>query len=115
MMSAPSPIVILFAFYQKEWILITAAFFVGMCGQAVKVTNDALVQSQIADEYRGRVFAFYDVATNGMIVTGAIIAALILPTTGKSIILPIFVCVVYLLTSLVLLRSHKFFIAGPAK
>ena len=86
-----------------------------MCGQAVKVTNDALVQSQIADEYRGRVFAFYDVATNGMIVTGAIIAALILPTTGKSIILPIFVCVVYLLTSLVLLRSHKFFIAGPAK
>ena len=115
MMSAPIPILILFAFYQKEWVLITAAFFVGMCGQAVKVTNDALVQSQISDEYRGRVFAFYDVATNGMIVSGAIIAALILPTTGKSIILPIFVCAIYLLTSLVLLRSRKFFVARPAQ
>jgi len=113
MMSAPIPLLLVFALYQKEWALITAAFFVGMCGQAVKVTNDALVQSQIADEYRGRVFAFYDVATNSMIVSGAIIAALILPTSGKSIILPIFVCAVYLVTSLVLLRSSKFFIARP--
>jgi len=115
MMSAPTPVLLVFALYQKEWVLITAAFFVGMCGQAVKVTNDALVQSQIADEYRGRVFAFYDVATNSMIVSGAVIAALILPTSGKSIILPIFVCAVYLLTSLVLLRSGKFFIARPVQ
>jgi len=115
MMSAPIPVLILFALYQKEWVLITAAFFVGMCGQAVKVTNDALVQSQIADEYRGRVFAFYDVATNSMIVSGAILAALILPTSGKSMILPIFVCALYLLTSLLLLRSGKFFIARPVQ
>jgi len=114
-MSAPIPLLLVFALYQKEWALITAAFFVGMCGQAVKVTNDALVQSQIADEYRGRVFAFYDVATNSMIVSGAILAALILPTSGKSIILPIFVCAVYLVTSLVLLRSSKFFIARPVQ
>jgi hypothetical protein len=86
-----------------------------MCGQAVKVTNDALVQSQIADEYRGRVFAFYDVATNSMIVSGAIIAAFILPTSGISIILPFFVCVIYLLTTLALLRSAKFFIARPVQ
>eukprot|EP01037_Dinobryon_pediforme_P001155 gene1155-1170_t len=62
MMIAPFPFLILFAFLPQEWLLLTTAFFIATCGQAVKVTNDALVQSQIADEFRGRVFAFYDVA-----------------------------------------------------
>jgi hypothetical protein len=84
-----------------------------MCGQAVKVTNDALVQSQITDEYRGRVFAFYDIAVNGAIVTGAIVAAITLPPSGISIVLPFITILVYGTTSLVLLRRSKFFIARP--
>ena len=59
--------------------MIICAFFVGLFGQGMKVTNDALVQSKIDDEYRGRVFAFYDVAVNAGIVTSAVISALILP------------------------------------
>ena len=113
MMSAPVPLAIIFGFYPHEWLLITVAFFVGLCGQAVKVTNDALVQSQISDEFRGRVFAFYDITTNGGIVLGAVIAALILPTSGKSMLLPSLVSVLYLATSLILLRAAKFFIARP--
>ena len=113
MMVAPFPFLILFAFLPQEWLLLTTAFFIATCGQAVKVTNDALVQSQIADEFRGRVFAFYDVAVNGIIVFGAIVAALILPKSGKSIPLPLLTTAAFAATSLILLRAAKFFIARP--
>ena len=77
-------------------------------GQAVKVTNDALVQTRIQDEFRGRVFAFYDMAVNGAIVLGAVIAAILLPNSGKSIALPLLIISVYVLTSLLLLRGSIF-------
>jgi MFS family permease len=115
MMVAPIPFLVLFAFLPQEWLLITTAFFISTCGQAVKVTNDALVQSQIADEFRGRVFAFYDVAVNGLIVVGAIVAALILPKSGKTVELPLITVAVFVATSLLLLRTSKFFIARPLK
>ena len=114
MMVAPAPFLILFAFLPQEWLLITTAFFVAACGQAVKVTNDALVQSQIADEFRGRVFAFYDVVVNSVIVLGAIIAALVLPSSGKSMGLPLLITTAFGITSLILLRSSKFFITRPS-
>ena len=113
MVVAPSLFLIFFAFIPKEWLLLTTAFFIAACGQAVKVTNDALVQSQISDEFRGRVFAFYDVAVNGLIVLGALIAALVLPISGKSTALPLMTTLIFALTSLLLLRSSKFFVARP--
>jgi len=113
MMVAPSIFLTLFAFFPTEWLLITTAFFIATCGQAVKVTNDALVQSQITDEYRGRVFAFYDIAVNAVIVFGAIIAALLLPKNGKSIELPLITTATFTLAALLLLRPSKFFLARP--
>ena len=114
MMVAPGIFLVFFAFIPQKWLLITTAFVIAACGQAVKVTNDALVQSQIADEYRGRAFAFYDVAVNAAIVFGALVAALILPTSGKSIALPLLTTSAFVATSLVLLRASKFFIARPS-
>jgi len=114
-MSAPIVLLLIFAVSHDEWLLISTAFFVGLFGQAVKVTNDALVQSQIADEYRGRVFAFYDVAVNGAIVMGAVVAAVTLPASGISKILPLITIMVYGATSLILLRRSKFFIARPVQ
>jgi MFS family permease len=108
MMVGATPFLAFFSLLPREWLLVVAAFFVGLCGQAVKVTSDALVQSKIADEYRGRVFAVYDVIVNGAIVLGAVIAALILPKSGKSLLLPLLICGVYLLVSFVLLRPKKF-------
>ena len=108
MMVGSLPFLAIFIFVQSQWSLILAAFFVGMCGQAVKVTNDALVQSKIEDEYRGRVFAFYDVAVNGAIVSGALVAALILPTSGMSALMPLLICVAYAMTSGYLLRGVRF-------
>jgi hypothetical protein len=90
--------------------LALTAFFTALCGQSVKVTNDALVQSKIDDIYRGRVFAVYDVVVNISIVSGALIAAILLPTNGDTWTLPAVVGSAYLLTALTILRPSKFFI-----
>jgi MFS family permease len=90
--------------------LALTAFFTALCGQSIKVTNDALVQSKIDDIFRGRVFAVYDVVVNLSIVSGALLAALLLPTNGDSWLLPTVVGLGYLLTAITLLRPSKFFI-----
>jgi len=95
---------------QTEIALALTGFFVALCGQNVKVTNDALVQSKIDDYYRGRVFAVYDVLVNGAIVSGGLIAALMLPTSGVTPWVPALVSASYLLVALRLLRPVKFFL-----
>ena len=104
--SAVLPIAL--AFEQNEFFLVATGFFAGMAGQGVKVTNDALVQSKIEDAYRGRVFAVYDVMVNSGIVSGAIVAALILPRSGASALLPALIAAVYIFVALVLLRKKNF-------
>jgi len=95
---------------QTEIALALTGFFVALCGQNVKVTNDALVQSKIDDYYRGRVFAVYDVMVNGAIVSGGLIAALMLPTSGVTPWVPALVSTIYLLVALRLLRPKKFYL-----
>ena len=102
------PPLLIYAYQVSEITMIGSAFLVGLCGQGIKVTNDALVQSKIKDEYRGRVFAFYDVAVNAGIVTGAIGAALLLPDNGVTSILPAVIATFYLFAALVLMRKSKF-------
>ncbi|MBM3699204.1 MAG: MFS transporter [Actinobacteria bacterium] len=102
------PPLLIYAAGVNEISMIASAFLVGLCGQGIKVTNDALVQSKITDEYRGRVFAFYDVAVNAGIVTGAIGAALILPDNGVTWVLPVVVALSYLFAATVLMRRANF-------
>ena len=102
------PPLLIYAAGINEISMIGSAFLVGLCGQGIKVTNDALVQSKITDEYRGRVFAFYDVAVNAGIVTGAIGAALILPDNGVTAFLPITIALFYLFAATVLMRRANF-------
>ena len=104
--SALSPV--LLAISHTAVPLFIAAFFASLCGQSVKVTNDALVQSKIDDYYRGRVFAVYDVLVNGAIVSGAVLAAILLPSSGQSALVPVAVSVVYFATAMRLLRTSKF-------
>ena len=104
--SAVLPIAL--AFQQNEFFLVATGFFAGMAGQGVKVTNDALVQSKIVDEYRGRVFAVYDVMVNAGIVSGAIIAAFVLPPNGVSSLLPALIAIAYISVALFALRPTKF-------
>jgi MFS family permease len=108
LMFACLPWLFFFAIDINEVSMIICAFFVGMCGQGMKVTNDALVQSKIKDEFRGRVFAFYDVAVNAGIVSSALIAALVMPTTGNSNLLPILIATAYLFAATIILRGANF-------
>ena len=93
-------------------LLATTAFFTALCGQSLKVTNDALVQSKIDDVFRGRVFAVYDVLVNGAIVTGALIAAWLLPLSGDTWVLPLLIAIAWALVAAVVLRPAKFFLKG---
>jgi MFS family permease len=104
--SAISPVFL--AIWQTEVALAVTAFLTAFCGQNIKVTNDALVQSKIDDYYRGRVFAVYDVVVNSAIVSGGLIAALLLPASGVTAKVPLFVMGAYLLVAVVVLRPSKF-------
>ena len=104
--SACSPLIL--AILQTEIGLCVTAFLTAFFGQNIKVTNDALVQSKIDDYHRGRVFAVYDVVVNSAIVSGGLIAALLLPTSGVTAKVPLFVMTAYLLVAVVVLRPSKF-------
>mgnify|MGYP003843719649 FL=1 len=110
--STSGPLFILFV--RTPTTLALAAIITALFGQSLKVTNDALVQSKIDDIYRGRVFSVYNVVVNGAIVSGAVIAALLLPNTGDSFVVPLVVALVYLAAGLRLLRGRVFF-APPVK
>jgi len=96
------------AIWGSETTLFLAAFLTSLFGQSFKVTNDALVQSKIDDYYRGRVFAVYDVLVNAAIVSGGLIAALLLSDSGQGWQVPTLVSAIYLLTAIRLLRRGKF-------
>ncbi len=108
------PFLTVIAIFTNRYTVIVAAFFLGLTGQAIKVTADALVQSKIDDEYRGRTFAFYDVAVNASIVTGALFAALVLPQSGQSRTLPIAIIVILFATGAGLLTRSSFSADSPS-
>jgi len=106
--SAVGPIFLIIS--RTQTTLSITAFLTALCGQSLKVTNDALVQSKIDDIYRGRVFAVYDVVVNSAIVTGGLVAAFTLPNDGNSPVLPFLVFVLYLLSASIILRAKVFFL-----
>jgi len=99
---------IVFALTLNEITLILMGFFTGMAGQAVKVTNDAIVQQTTSDIYRGRIFAVYDVVVNAAIVSGALLCAAFLPSSGLTSTVPIGISIAYLFAALVLMNKRIF-------
>jgi MFS family permease len=63
---------------------LVAAFFLGFAAQASKICVDTLVQESIDDDFRGRVFSFYDTLFNLTFVSAAAASAVLLPPDGKS-------------------------------
>ena len=112
--SAASLSALLLVIDRTPVLLAATAFFTALCGQSVKVTNDALVQSKIDDFYRGRVFAVYDVVVNFAIVSGALFAAWILPLSGDSWLLPLIISIAWMLVATIILRPRKFFLKDAA-
>jgi MFS family permease len=77
-----------------------AAFLLGLTAQVLKICVDTLVQAHVADEFKGRVFVIYDMIFNVALVVAAGIAAMILPASGKSVIILIIMAIGYLLVAL---------------
>jgi MFS family permease len=69
--------------YKIETIL-PAALLLGIVAQGSKICVDTVVQEQVEDDFRGRVFSFYDTLFNVMFVGAAVFAAFLLPASGKS-------------------------------
>jgi MFS family permease len=69
--------------YTMQTIL-PAAFLLGIVAQGSKICVDTLVQEQVEDDFRGRVFSFYDTLFNVTFVAAAVVAAFVLPVSGKS-------------------------------
>ncbi len=63
---------------------LVAALGLGFAAQAAKICVDTLVQESIEDAFRGRVFSLYDTLFNVSFVSAAALAAVIVPTNGKS-------------------------------
>lgn len=61
-----------------------AGAVLGLGAQTTKICVDAIVQAEVDDEARGRVFSLYDMAFNVSFVLAAGIAALVLPASGRS-------------------------------
>jgi MFS family permease len=87
------------AIYAKVPLMV-AAFLLGLTAQCIKICVDTLVQAHVADEFKGRVFVLYDIIFNVALVVAAVIAAMILPASGKSVIILIVMAICYLLIGL---------------
>jgi MFS family permease len=64
--------------------LLAGAFVLGFTTQSAKICVDTIVQEEIDDDFRGRVFSFYDTLFNLTFVIAAVVAAFVLPVDGKS-------------------------------
>ena len=84
-----------------HWTFLVAAFFLGFAAQASKICVDTLVQEAIDDDFRGRVFSFYDTLFNLSFVSAAVAAAVLLPPNGKSYVVVALVAIGYAATSVV--------------
>ena len=87
------------AIYARVTIMV-AAFLLGLTAQGIKICVDTLVQAHVADEFKGRVFVIYDIIFNVVLVAAAVIAAVILPPSGKSVPILITMAICYLLITL---------------
>ncbi|WP_329166951.1 MFS transporter [Streptomyces sp. NBC_01267] len=86
---------------------LVAAFILGLATQGTKIATDTVVQSSVADAFRGRIFSVYDVLFNVAFVGAAAVAALILPSDGRSVPLLGTVGVIYATVAVFMARFRR--------
>jgi len=85
-------------FLQPAFVVIS--FALGVVAQGVTICAVTIIQQQVEDSYRGRVFALYDMLFNIPFVIGAAAAAQVIPISGKSYLLIIVAALGYLAAAL---------------
>ena len=79
--------------------VLAAAFVLSTAGQVVKLSLDATVQADVADNARGRVFALYDTLFNISYVLAVALAATEVPLDGHAPTLLLLAAAAYLLAA----------------
>jgi MFS family permease len=79
-------------------LLLLAALLLGFVAQGIKICVDTIVQRDIDDAYRGRVFALYDTLFNVTLVIAAVLTSSVLPQNGYSPVSVAVIGVVYAAT-----------------
>lgn len=95
------------AFTSSQLVLYVASFCVGLGVQSFKICVDTIVQAQIDEGFKGRVFTFYDMTFNGAFVLAGVVAAFVLPVGGLSIVAFIAMAAVYVGCAVVLQASRR--------
>lgn len=88
-------------------VMLIGALVLGVAAQGAKIAVDTLIQRDVADEYRGRAFALYDVAFNAAFVGAAALAAAVLPDTGWSRAAFVGLALLYTVTALAYARAPR--------
>ncbi len=93
-LSKPTVITLLLAFSAVvtaalgETFIQVAYLAFGFCwylaSQSVAICATTILQEEVADDYRGRLFAFYDVTFNVSIAAGALVSVTFMPVNGRS-------------------------------
>jgi MFS family permease len=65
-------------------LIVLGSLFMGFSGQAVKIAGDTVIQREVDDDFRGRVFALYDVVVNVALVAGIFLTAFTVSPSGIS-------------------------------
>jgi hypothetical protein len=100
-------------FAQPAFLAIS--LILGLVAQGVAICSVTIIQQRMDDNYRGRVFALYDMLFNVPFVLGAVVAAQIIPDTGKSYVLIAVASAGYLLAAAAYgMVSRQELPAGPS-
>jgi len=89
-----------FGEFFTQIMFVIISFGVNLASQSVAISAVTILQEEVEDGYRGRVFAFYDMMSNVPLVAGAAVCAAFLPVNGKSSWTIAAVAVSYLLLAL---------------
>jgi MFS family permease len=84
-------------FSQPAYLAI--GFWLNLVGQGVAICSTTILQEQVDDDFRGRVFAFYDMMFNVTFVAGAALSAAFMPLTGRAPVIIALVAVGYLVAA----------------
>ena len=100
-------------FAQPAFLAIS--LILGLVAQGVAICSVTIIQQRMDDNYRGRVFALYDMLFNVPFVLGAVVAAQIIPDSGKSYLLVAVAAAGYLLAAVAYgTVSRQELLAGPS-
>ncbi len=87
--------------------VLLAALLLGYIAQSIKISVDTLVQQLIADAFRGRTFALYDMLFNVALVIAAVLTASVLPASGHSPAAVLVISAGYALTAITYLTTGR--------